>query len=82
MSKEQNIFIVKRFLSKVIKEYYKQIVTTFGGTCYPQACGFLKLKHHFHSPLEKSLIRARAIQYIKYKTQAFDYFECKVPKTR
>jgi putative transposase len=27
-----------------------------GGTWYPMTCLFLKLIHHIHSPLEKSLI--------------------------
>ena len=35
------------------------------GTWYPpQACKFLKLKHHTHSSYEKSIIE-RTIQYIK-----------------
>ena len=34
-----------------------------------QACRFLKLDHHTHSPFEKSIIE-RTIQYIKDRTNA------------
>jgi len=48
------------------------------GTWYPpQACRFLKLPHHTHSQVEKSLIE-RTIQYIKDRIESFDdYFPCK-----
>jgi len=59
-----------------VENYGKNIVSTDGGTWYPQACRFLKLKHPLHSPLEKSLIE-RTIQYIKDRTECFDdYFPC------
>jgi len=50
---------------------------------YPQACKFLKLKHHhIHSSNEKSLIE-RAIQYIKDRTECFDdYFSCRKEKCK
>ena len=49
---------------------------------YPQACKFLKLKHHIHSSNEKSLIE-RAIQYIKDRTECFDdYFPCRKEKCK
>jgi putative transposase len=38
---------------------------------YPQACQFLKIEHHLHSPFEKSIIE-RTIQYIKDRTENFD----------
>ena len=64
ISKERNMFVAERFLSKAIEEYGKHPVSTDGGTWYPpQACRFLKLQHHLHSSLEKSLIE-RTIQYI------------------
>jgi putative transposase len=48
---------------------------------YPQACQacqFLKLEHHLHSPFEKSTIE-RTIQYIKDRTENFDdYFPCRL----
>jgi putative transposase len=44
---------------------------------YPQACGFLKLEHHIHSPEEKSIIE-RTMQYIKDRTESFDdYLPCR-----
>ena len=53
------------------------LVSTDGGTWYPQACRFLKLKHHLHSPFEKSIIE-RTIQYIKDRTEGFDdCFPCR-----
>ncbi|HKG41772.1 MAG TPA: hypothetical protein VKA98_06510, partial [Nitrososphaeraceae archaeon] len=43
----------------------------------PQACRFLKLKHHIHSAYEKSIIE-RTIQYVKDRTESFDdYFPCR-----
>jgi putative transposase len=77
ISKERNMFVAERFLSKTIEEYGKHPVSTDGGTWYPQACRFLKLQHHIHSPFEKSLIE-RTMQYIKDRTESFDdYFPCK-----
>ncbi|MBA3750521.1 MAG: hypothetical protein H0X03_06460, partial [Nitrosopumilus sp.] len=55
----------------------KHLVSTDWGTWYSQACRFLKLDHHIHSPLEKSLIE-RTMQYIKDRTESFDdYFPCR-----
>ena len=46
------------------------------------ACQFLKLKHHIHSPYEKSIIE-RTMQYIKDRTESFDdYFPCKKKKCK
>jgi len=53
-------------------------ISTDGGTWYPQACRFLRLKHHLHSSLEKSLIE-RTMQYVKDRTESFDdYFTCRL----
>ena len=65
----------------MIKKYGKNPVSTDdgGGTWYPQACRFLKLRHHHtHSYYyEKSIIIERTIQYIKDRTECFDdYFPC------
>jgi putative transposase len=74
ISKDRNMFVAKRFLSGIVKEYGKHQVSTDSGTWYPMACKFLKLKHHIHSPLEKSLIE-RIMQFIKDRTEGFDdYF--------
>lgn len=77
VSRERNMLITERFLSGLIKDYGKHPVSTDGGTWYPQGCEFLKLKHHIHSSLEKSLIE-RTIQYVKDRTESFDdYFPCR-----
>ncbi|MGD9674713.1 MAG: DDE-type integrase/transposase/recombinase [Candidatus Nitrosocosmicus sp.] len=67
LSKERNMFVAERYLSSLVKVHGKHPVSTDRGTWYPQACRFLKVKHHLHSPLEKSLIE-RKIQYIKDRT--------------
>ena len=60
ISKERNMFVAKRLLSNVVKEYGEHPVSTDGGTWYLQACQFLKLNHHIHSSFfilyEKSII--------------------------
>jgi putative transposase len=75
------MFVAERFTSVVIKNHGKHPVSTDGDTWYPQACRFLKLKHHIHSffaKKEKSLIE-RTMQYIKDRTESFDnYFPCKI----
>jgi putative transposase len=78
ISKERNMFVAERFLSNLIKDYGKHLVSTDGGTWYPhQACQFLKLDHHVHTSFEKSVIE-RTIQYIKDRTECFDdYFPCR-----
>ena len=71
------MFVAERFLSDLIQIHRKHPVSTDGGTWYPQACQFLKLEHHIHSSLEKSLI-GRTMQYIKDRTEGFDdYFPCR-----
>jgi putative transposase len=45
------MLIAKRFLSRVVRYYGNHPVSTDGGTWYPQACEFLKMDHHIHSPL-------------------------------
>ena len=48
---ERTMLIAERFLSSLIDKYGMHPVSTADGerTWYPQACNFLKLKHHFHS---------------------------------
>ena len=49
ISKERNMFVAERFISEVVDEHGKHPVSTDGGTWYPpQACKFLKVKHHVH----------------------------------
>jgi putative transposase len=83
ISKKRNMFVVERFISKVIKEYGKHSASTDGGTWYShQACKFLKLNHHTRSSFEKSIIE-RTMQYIKDRTESFDdYFPCKRKKCK
>jgi putative transposase len=76
ISAEKTMLIAEQFLQNLIRKYGKHRVSTDGGTWYPQACRFLKLQHHIHSPYEKSVIE-RTIQYIKDRTEYFDdYFSC------
>ncbi len=61
-------------VSYATKQYgLHSVSSSDGGTWYPQACKFLKLKHHLHSSYEKSLIEI-TIQYIKDRTEVFDDF--------
>jgi putative transposase len=80
VSRERNILIAERFISRIVKIHGKHTISTDGNTWYPMACKFLKLKHHIHSLLakkENSLIE-RTMQYIKDRTEIFDnYFPCK-----
>jgi putative transposase len=72
------MFVAKRFLSDIVRDYGKHHVSTDGGTWYPMSRRFLGLEHHIHSPMEKSLIE-RNIQYIKDRTESFDdYFQCRM----
>jgi len=76
ISKERNMFVGERFIAGLARIHGKHPVSTDGGTWYPQACRFLKLNHHIHSPLEKSIIE-RTMQHIKDRTECFDdYFPC------
>ena len=78
ISKERNMLIAERFIADLVKIHGRHPVSTDGGTWYPQACRFLKLDHHIHSSIEKSLIE-RTMQYIKDRTESFDdYFPCKL----
>ncbi|MDQ6724407.1 MAG: DDE-type integrase/transposase/recombinase [Thermoproteota archaeon] len=82
ISKERNMFVAERFLSRVVNKYGLHRVSSDGGTWYPQACKFLKLNHHLHSSYEKSIIE-RTMQYIKDRTENFDdYFPCKKNKCK
>lgn len=72
------MLVAERFIAGLVKVYGKHPVSTDGGTWYPQACRFLRLKHHLHSPFEKGIIE-RTIQYIKDRTESFDdYFQCRI----
>jgi putative transposase len=82
VSVERAMLVAERFIASLVDGYGKHPVSTDGGTWYPQACRFLKLKHHLHSPFEKSLIE-RAVQCIKDRTEGFDdYFPCRKKKCK
>ncbi len=83
ISKERNMFVAEKFISGLIKIYDKHSsVSTDGGTWYPQACKFLKLKHHIHSFYQKSIIEI-TMQYIKDRTESFDdYFPFRKKKCK
>ena len=59
ITQERNMLIAERFLSCVVRYYGNHPVsTTDGGTWYHQACEFLKMDHHIHSPLwRKALLK-------------------------
>jgi putative transposase len=67
ISKERNMFVVELFIADLVKNHDKHPISTDGGTWYPPACRFLKLRHHTHSAYEKSIIE-RTMQYIKDRT--------------
>ena len=82
MSFERTMLVTERFIASLINIYGKHHVSTDGGTWYPHACKFLKLRHHLHSPFEKSIIE-RTMQYIKDRTESFDdYFPCRKKKCK
>src|SRR6478752_4102273 len=73
------LIVSERFVFSLINKYGKYPISTAdGGTWYPsQVFKFLKLKHHIHFSLEKSLIE-RTMQYFKDRTECFDdYFPCR-----
>lgn len=71
------MLIAEQFIKSLVRRYGKCNISTDGDTWYPQACKFLKLKHHVHSFYEKSIIE-RTIQYVKDRTESFDdYFPCR-----
>ena len=58
ISFERTMLVAERFIASLINKFGKHHVSTAdGGPLYqPQACHFLKLKHHFHSSFEKGII--------------------------
>ena len=62
ISKERNMYLLKNEFCQVVNKYGLLSVSSDGGTWYPQACKFLKLKHHLHFSFEKSIIE-RTMHY-------------------
>jgi putative transposase len=50
------MIVAESFIRNLVNKYGKHPVSTDGGTWYPYACKFLKLRHHVHSSFEKSII--------------------------
>ena len=71
ISEERNMLIAEKFIRSLVSKYGKHTVYTDGGTWYPEACNVLRLKHHLHSPFEKSLME-RVNQYFKDRIESFD----------
>ena len=67
VSKERNMFVTEHFLSDVVHNYGIHPMVQPKWTWYPMAGRFLKLRHHLHSPLEKSI--ERTMQYIRIELQ-------------
>ena len=87
ISKERNMLLAERFISSLVGIQGQHPVSTDGWrylVSTAQACKFLRLPHHIHSPYEKSIIIERTMQYmIKDRTECFDdYFPCRRNKCR
>ena len=62
----------EKFIRSLVEKYGKPTVYTDDGTWYDdEACNVIGLKHHLHSPLEKSLME-RVNQYFKDRIKCFD----------
>ena len=73
ISKERNMLLAERFISSLVG-IHGQHPSSFHRWRYlvstAQACKFLRLPHHIHSPYEKSIIIERTMQYmIKDRTE-------------
>ena len=76
ISEERNMLVAEKFIRSLVEKYGRHVVYTDGGTWYDEACYVIGLKHHLHSPLEKSLME-RVNQYLKDRIESFDdYYPC------
>jgi putative transposase len=75
------MFVAQNFIRNLVNKYGKHPVSTDGGTWYPYACKFLKLRHHLHSSFEKNIIekeRENNSIHEKDRIENFDdYFPCR-----
>src|SRR5215204_1483292 len=70
------MLVAEKLIRSLVSIYGKHTVYTDGGTWYDEACNVIGLKHHLHSPLEKSLME-RVNQYLKDRIESFDdYYSC------
>jgi putative transposase len=52
------MLVAEQFLKGLIKKYGKHSISTDGGSWYPQACKFLKIKHIiFTHIMRKALLK-------------------------
>ena len=76
ISEERNMLVAEKFIKSLVYKYGKHPVYANCGTWSDEACNILKLKHHIHSPFEKSLME-RVNQYFKDRIENFDdYYPC------
>ena len=72
----KNMIVAESFLRSLIKIYGKHIVSSDGGTWYPEACIPLGLEHRCIHHM-KSIVE-RTIEYLKDRTEVFDeYYPCR-----
>ena len=64
ISEKRNMFVAEQFIRSLVEKYDRHTVYTDGETWYPEVCNILRLKHHLHSSIEKSLLE-RINQYLK-----------------
>ena len=61
-SEERNMLVAEKLIRSLDDKYGRYPVYTDDGTWYPETCNVIGLKHHLHSPFEKSLME-RVNQY-------------------
>ena len=71
ISEERNMLVAEKFIRSLVEKYGRHTVYTDGGTWYDEACNILRLKHHLHSPLEKSLMERVNEHYFQGETRIF-----------
>ena len=59
ISKGRNTFVAERFIAGLAKTHGKYAASADKGTWYPQACRFLNMEHHIHSPMGKESWKGR-----------------------
>ena len=70
------MLIAEKFIQSLVEKYGKHTMYTNGGIWYEQAYSIVRLKHYWHSSIEKSLIE-RVDQYLKDRIECFDdYYPC------
>ena len=74
LSRHRNILVAEAFLRSLVELYGKHIVYSDGWRYLVSCrCATLCLKHRLHSTFENSIVE-RAIEYVKDRTECFDYY--------